>query len=115
MADTPQARSTVSVVLAYSPAAGQVCECVVTVPAQATVADVLAASGVDMAAVQAVRCGIWGRAGDLQTRVQAGDRVELYRPLAVDPKVARRERFVQQGARRSGLFARRRPNSKAGY
>ena len=44
-----------------------------------------------------------------------GDRLELLRPLRVDPKVARRERFVGQGARSSGLFAKRRPNSKAGY
>ncbi|EXU78428.1 hypothetical protein AX13_16930, partial [Comamonas aquatica DA1877] len=40
---------------------------------------------------------------------------ELYQPLKVDPKVARRERFAQQGARGAGLFASRRPNSKSGY
>jgi putative ubiquitin-RnfH superfamily antitoxin RatB of RatAB toxin-antitoxin module len=44
-----------------------------------------------------------------------GDRLELLRPLRVDPKVARRERFTGQGARSAGLFAKRRPNSKAGY
>ena len=47
--------------------------------------------------------------------VRPGDRVEIYRPLKVDPKVARRERFVRQGARATGLFARRRPGGKAGY
>jgi putative ubiquitin-RnfH superfamily antitoxin RatB of RatAB toxin-antitoxin module len=36
------------------------------------------------------------------------DRIELYRPLKVDPKVARRERFQRQGARAAGLFARKR-------
>jgi hypothetical protein len=30
------------------------------------------------------------------------DRVEVYRPLLVDPKVARRERFRRQGARAPG-------------
>jgi uncharacterized protein len=29
--------------------------------------------------------------------------------------VARRERFAKQGARTSGLFAKRRPGGKAGY
>lgn len=43
------------------------------------------------------------------------DRVELCRPLTVDPKVARRERFRQQGARGTGLFAKRRKGGKAGY
>ena len=41
-----------------------------------------------------------------------GDRVEIYRPLRVDPKVARRERFRKQGARAAGLFAQRRPGAK---
>jgi len=39
----------------------------------------------------------------------------LWRPLRVDPKLARRERFGQQGARAAGLFARRRPGAKPGY
>ena len=51
-----------------------------------------------------------------QERVlREGDRVEVVRGLRVDPKVARRERFKGQGARSTGLFARRRPGSKAGY
>jgi hypothetical protein len=33
----------------------------------------------------------------------------------VDPKVARRERFKKQGARGTGLFAKRRKGGKAGY
>jgi putative ubiquitin-RnfH superfamily antitoxin RatB of RatAB toxin-antitoxin module len=41
--------------------------------------------------------------------------VEIYRPLRVDPKVARRERFVKQGARTAGLFVKKRPGAKAGY
>jgi len=41
--------------------------------------------------------------------------VEIWRPLRVDPKLARRERFGRQGARSAGLFAKRRPGSKPGY
>ena len=43
------------------------------------------------------------------------DRVEIYRPLRVDPKVARRERFDTQGVKKSGLFAKKRAGAKAGY
>lgn len=60
-------------------------------------------------------CGVWGRVMPLDTVLRDGDRVELYRPLVVDPKVARRERFARQGARATGLFASRRPGAKAGY
>ena len=59
--------------------------------------------------------GIWGRKAGWTTPLRDGDRVELYRPLRVDPKVARRERFNQQGARRAGLFAKKRPGSAPGY
>ncbi|MNL58374.1 hypothetical protein D3C87_1820040 [compost metagenome] len=44
-----------------------------------------------------------------------GDRIELCRPLTVDPKVARRERFQRQGARGTGLFANKRKGGKDGY
>lgn len=59
--------------------------------------------------------GVWGRKAAATQMLRAGDRVECYRPLLVDPKVARRERFAQQGARSTGLFAKRRPGAKAGY
>lgn len=35
--------------------------------------------------------GIWGRPADRAQVVSNGDRVEIYRPLARDPKEARRE------------------------
>jgi len=41
----------------------------------------------------AMPVGVWGRvATDRSTPLADGDRVELYRPLRVDPMVARRER-----------------------
>lgn len=53
--------------------------------------------------------GIFGKKCTLDTLLQQGDRLELYRPLRVDPKVARRERFAKQGrAQSAGLFAARR-------
>lgn len=60
----------------------------------ATVADVIAGSdlsqcfpGQDFAALQA---GIWGKVVARDQLVREGDRVELYRPLEIDPKEARR-------------------------
>ena len=58
---------------------------------------------------------IWGKPVELQQVLQAGDRLELLRPLRVDPKVARRERFQRQGAKTAGLFAKRRVGAKPGY
>ena len=37
-----------------------------------------------------LQAGIWGKPVDLDYRVREGDRVELYRPLAMDPRDARR-------------------------
>jgi len=59
--------------------------------------------------------GIWGKATAWDRVLGEGDRLELCRALTVDPKVARRERFQQQGARGTGLFARQREGGKSGY
>jgi len=62
-----------------------------------------------------VLVGVWGRAVDRSVLLGPLDRLEIYRPLTVDPKVARRERFARQGARTTGLFANRRVGGKSGY
>ena len=59
--------------------------------------------------------GVWGRKASLNQPLRDHDRVEIYRPLRVDPKVARRERFRKQGAKTAGLFAKKRAGAKAGY
>lgn len=107
------------ITLVYSPAPREVVEQVVALPHGATVQDALQAStlparfpAVEWAVLSA---GRWGRAVDGQTVLGEGDRVEWCRPLTVDPKVARRERFRQQGARATGLFARQREGGKSGY
>ena len=58
---------------------------------------------------------VWGKRVELTTPLKDGDRLELLRPLTVDPKEARRLRFNQQGSRAAGLFAKRRQGAKAGY
>jgi putative ubiquitin-RnfH superfamily antitoxin RatB of RatAB toxin-antitoxin module len=62
---------------------------------------------VDPALVDSLQLSVWGRAAQAETALREGDRIELTRPLRVDPKVARRERFNAQGKRTAGLFARR--------
>ena len=59
--------------------------------------------------------GIWGRLVAPQHALKQGDRLEIYRTLLVDPKMARKQRFKRQGKGRTGLFARRRVGSVAGY
>jgi putative ubiquitin-RnfH superfamily antitoxin RatB of RatAB toxin-antitoxin module len=113
------AKALLQVVVAYSRAPQQVFEVEVSLPAGAKLADALAAAGL---AAESAACatgdlqaGIWGRAATLSKLLHNGDRVEVYRQLRVDPKVARRERFATQGARGAGLFAKRRAGGKAGY
>ena len=105
------------VIVTWSPAPREVLEWTVDLPEGATVRDAVLASGWRAAApdVAAPEVGIWGRRCGAQQPVRDGDRVEIYRDLKVDPKVARRERFRKQGARATGLFAQRRPGAKPGY
>jgi putative ubiquitin-RnfH superfamily antitoxin RatB of RatAB toxin-antitoxin module len=41
------------------------------------------------------KVGIFGQVVELNQVLQRGDRVEIYRPLQVDPRLARRERVLQ--------------------
>ena len=108
MADAP-----LRIVVVHSPGPRQAVEHVVALAVGSTVGDALRLAGVDVAADSEV--GVWGRRAPLMQALRDDDRVEVARPLRVDPKVARRERFRKQGSRAAGLFAGRRPGSKAGY
>lgn len=72
-------------------------QAVIEVPAKAgaTVADVIEASGIAQrfpeVSIDSLDVGVWGRVVARSTVVQAGDRVEIYRPLELDPKEARRQ------------------------
>jgi uncharacterized protein len=100
-------------VVMYSPAPRQVHEWQVALAPGATVLHALQASGVQAAFpdldLRCVPVGVWGHKAGLQQQVREGDRVEIYRPLEIDPKVARRERFRKQGARAAGLFETKAP------
>ena len=49
-----------------------------------------------------VKLGVFGKVVDdpAHTSLRAGDRIEIYRPLLIDPKVVRRERAQQKRGRK---------------
>ena len=110
---------TLCIALVFAPQARTVLEKTVRLPYGSTVRDAVLATGWQSRpevreliekgheAAQ-LSCGIWSKPCALSQVLQEGDRVELYRSLLVDPKVARRERFARQGSRTAGLFARKR-------
>ena len=107
------------VTVAYSPAPRQVCEWALDLPNGSSARQAVVQCGVlaefaDLV-LDALNIGIWGKHFSLNHKLKDNDRVEIYRPLRVDPKVARRERFTRQGAKRAGLFANKRVGAKAGY
>lgn len=109
-----------SIVLVFSPCPREVIEWALTVEEGTTVSSVLQNSSLlaqfPGGEVTTGTIGVWGRKVPLTYILRDQDRVEVYRPLTVDPKVARRERFVGQGAKKAaGLFAKRRAGAKAGY
>ena len=101
----------------YSPQSREVVEHTLALVAGVTVGQVLPqlAAHWQLHEGQITAVGIWGRKVPASHVLQPGDRLELYRALKVDPKVARRQRFKRQGAKRSGLFATRRPGAVPGY
>lgn len=63
----------------------------VELPDRATVADALRAAGWGEE-VENIAAAVFGVVADAATVLHEGDRVELLRPLVVDPKEARRRR-----------------------
>jgi len=114
-----EAPASIAITVVFSAAPRTVQEIDLQVPNGCLAADVLALVapgwGVEVVQLRALELGVWGKRVSAQQVLRAGDRLEIYRPLTVDPKVARRERFVRQGAKSAGLFATRRAGGKAGY
>jgi putative ubiquitin-RnfH superfamily antitoxin RatB of RatAB toxin-antitoxin module len=109
----------VKIVVVHSPAPRQVRQWTLDFAAGGTLLDALHASSIfdefPELAASPLTVGVWGRRADERYRLHDGDRVEIYRALKVDPKLARRQRFIKQGSRSAGLFAGTRPGAKAGY
>jgi putative ubiquitin-RnfH superfamily antitoxin RatB of RatAB toxin-antitoxin module len=92
------------VAVAWSPRAGAAFEKAVQLEPGSTALDAIRASGIlepgsgiDLSTQEV---GIWGRVVPVDTPLAEGDRVEVYRPLQIDPKEARRLRAHTPGKRR---------------
>jgi putative ubiquitin-RnfH superfamily antitoxin RatB of RatAB toxin-antitoxin module len=109
----------ITVTVCFSRHARECSETVLPLPTGSRLLDALRQSailaGLPDAEVDALQTAVWGRKLPPEHMLRDGDRVELLRPLKVDPKVARRERFTRQGARTTGLFSKRRAGAKSGY
>lgn len=109
-----------AITVVFSPRAREMVELLLIVEEGCTVAHALQMcdlpNSISHHAEHPVGLGVWGRRVKPTHVLRDQDRLEIYRPLTVDPKVARRERFASQGAKKAaGLFAKRRAGAKAGY
>lgn len=92
-----------AVEVAYCAAPHQVDLTTLRLAPGSTVADALQASGVlarHGLVMDGLDVGVWGRPCTPDQPLRDRDRVEVYRPLLVDPKEARRQRY--KGKRLSG-------------
>ena len=110
--------ASIRIELVWSPRPGCVHAESLQLAAGSTVSQALSASprfAQDRAGLEAggpLSVGVWGRQQALETVLRDRDRVEVYRPLSVDPKEARRLRYRATGRR---IVSRHRPlSSKTG-
>ena len=86
---------TVHVEIVYAQADEQVL-LALNVNEDATIAQAITQSGLldqfSELAMDSLQVGIFSRKATLDTLLQSGDRIEIYRPLTIDPKEARRLR-----------------------
>jgi len=91
----------------FCPKPGEADRTELQLPPGATLADAIHASGLlgrHRLVTTEMQTGIWCRAQGPATLLRDRDRVEVYRPLLVDPKEARRQRYKrhkEEAARRA--------------
>lgn len=94
----------IAVEVAYAAGPHRVERVPLRLPAGATAAEALRASGLPArlgdALLDTLSLALWGRACPPDTVLRDRDRLELLRPLQVDPKEARRQRYRRDGLRR---------------
>ena len=98
MAELQPGESPVCVTVVYA-LPRQAFEYAVGLGSGATVQDAIAASGIRGAVPDldlSSGVGIFGRPCGLSERLESGDRVEIYRELAIDPREARRLRALNE-------------------
>jgi putative ubiquitin-RnfH superfamily antitoxin RatB of RatAB toxin-antitoxin module len=106
-ADAQQASGLLQVQVAYSPRPEVVDLVSLALPAASTLGDALVNSGLlerhALGDPKALVCGVWAKLRPLDHPLRDGDRVEVYRPLRVDPKEARRQRYRKTSDRKRSV------------
>ena len=95
----PAEAGQIAVSVVCSPRAGESLCANLMLPVGATVQQAIDASGA-LARFTPAAIGVWGKPCKPADRLRDQDRVELYRPLLIDPMEARRARQRQQKASR---------------
>jgi len=91
----------VHVEVSYCPGPGMAEVVALDLPVGAVLSDAVLASGLLQRhglALDGLRLGIWCKPREPGTLLRERDRVEIYRPLTVDPKEARRLRYKRARA-----------------
>ncbi|MEJ6005319.1 RnfH family protein [Paucibacter sp. AS339] len=104
-----EARTAIQVELVWSPQAGDVRHVWLSAFAGESVETALRACPAfaeQLLRLADLKIGVWGRLRALDTPLRDRDRIEVYRPLTVDPKEARRQRYRDRGER---IVSRHRP------
>ena len=110
-APTEDAASQLAIELVWSPQPGSVRHLNLTVSAGSTVEQVLRGCpefADQLSSLTTLKLGIWGRLQPPGSVLRDRDRIEIYRPLTVDPKEARRLRYRNRGER---IVSRHRPQT----
>lgn len=98
------ASTTIAVEVVYAAAPHQIDRVPLCLPAGSTARDALRASGLvnrlGAAVLDGLVLGLAGRPCSPATVLRTHDRLELLRPLQVDPKEARRQRYRRDGLKK---------------
>ena len=96
--------STLAVQVVYCPAPGVTDGVALQLASGSTLLDAVLASGLvarHQLELNGLRLGVWGKPQQAQLLLRERDRVEIYRPLTVDPKEARRLRYKKHRQRQA--------------
>jgi uncharacterized protein len=88
----------------YCPGTGVIDLVSLSLPAGSTAEQALAVSGLRERhglPAEGLKLGVWAKVKPFDTVLVDRDRVEIYRPLKVDPKEARRQRYQRHLDRRA--------------
>ena len=102
MASADPVKRLLRIELVWSPQAGDVRQAWLSVAEGSSIEPALRACpdfADQLSRLAELKVGIWGRIRALETALQERDRIEVYRPLTVDPMEGRRRRFEARGQR----------------